>query len=89
MENNVSSQRKNLLDILRAIDFALYDTILYLDAYPHSKEALSYYHTLIEDREVVSGEYQRKFGPLTPYANESRTEWQWTNGPWPWEAEAN
>lgn len=89
MENNSSSQGKSLLEILRAIDFALYETVLYLDAYPDSKEALAYYNSLIQDRDVVSGEYQKKYGPLTAFDNQSSTEWQWINNPWPWELEAN
>ena len=86
---NISSQKKNLLDILRAIDFAIYDTVLYLDAYPCCKEALDHYHCLIQDREIVSCEYRKKYGPLTFYENLSTTEWQWIDGPWPWEPEAN
>lgn len=89
MENSCSSHKKNLLDSLRAVDFALYDTILYLDAYPESKKALEYYHRLIEERSVLVSEYEKKFGPLTPYDNASKSEWQWTAEPWPWKPEAN
>ena len=35
---------------LRAINFAIQETVLYLDAYPCHPEALAYYHTLIEER---------------------------------------
>lgn len=89
--NNMNSQkrRKELLDILRAIDFALYDTILYLDAYPESEKALDFYNSLIEDRDVVRDEYQMKYGPLTAYENGSDTEWRWTDEPWPWQIDAN
>lgn len=86
---NISSQKKNLLEILRAIDFAIYDTVLYLDAYPHCREALEYYHRLIQDREVVVCEYRKKYGPLTSNDNISQTAWQWIDDPWPWEPEAN
>ena len=88
MEHTNSSQRKNLLDVLRAIDFALYETVLYLDAYPTSKEALSHYNTLLEDRKAVNEEYRKKFGPLTVYEN-GGGEWKWIDGPWPWEPDAN
>ena len=89
MESNHSSQNKNMLDLLRAIDFSLYDTILYLDAYPDSKDALSYYHSLIKERETLVDEYEKRFGPLCAYSNTSKSEWQWTKGPWPWKPEAN
>lgn len=92
--NNINNsinrkRRKELLDILQAIDFALYDTILYLDAYPESKKALDFYNDLLGDRDIVRDEFQTKYGPLTAYENKSDTEWRWTNDPWPWQIEAN
>ena len=74
---------------LKEIDFALADTILYLDAYPCSKEALEYYHTLICTRRALVEMYEDTVGPVTAYGNESPTEWDWINTPWPWEADAN
>ena len=38
---------------LQAIDFALADLILYLNAYPNSAEALAYYHELREERKQL------------------------------------
>ena len=88
MECN-AMQGKEMLEALRAIDFSIYDVILYLDAYPNCKEALEYYHRLMKDKEALSCEYQKKFGPLNPFENKSATAWQWIDNPWPWEPEAN
>ena len=77
------------LELLRAIDFAIQETVLYLDAYPNSSEALAYYHKLIEQRTQVAEYYERHCGPLTFYGNVSKNSWDWTASPWPWEVDAN
>ncbi len=74
---------------LQAVDFAIQETVLYLDAYPDSKEALAFYHQLMEERKKLTDIQEGKRGPLTMYGNRSRTSWDWTEKPWPWEYEAN
>lgn len=74
---------------IQEIDFALYETVLYLDAYPDSKEALSYYHSLLSMRARLVAEYERSVSPLTPFSNASTSSWDWVKGPWPWHYEAN
>lgn len=76
-------------ETLRAINFAIQETVLFLDAYPCHPEALEYYHALIEQREKLLASYQKHCGPMTMYGNTSRTSWDWVKGPWPWETEAN
>lgn len=80
---------KEQLDKIRALDFALQETVLYLDAYPDCREALEYYHHLLRDRCEAISAYEDTCGPLTMYGNTSRDSWDWTRGPWPWEYEAN
>lgn len=86
MEDNMGKQ---LLAKIRMIDFSIYETVLYLDAYPDDEEALAYYHKLLEQREMLMAEYQCKIGPLNIYSNTSTDSWDWINRPWPWEYEAN
>ena len=75
---------------LQAIDFALADLILYLNAYPHSAEALAYYHELREERkQLLSTAPQGTFPALTAMDNHTPNQWTWVLGPWPWENEAN
>ncbi len=76
-------------EMLRALDFAIQETILYLDAYPDNQQALAYYHQLIEQRKAVADAYEKNCGPLTFYGNKSKTSWDWVAGPWPWQIEAN
>ena len=74
---------------LRAIDFALVETTLYLDAYPNCAEALAYYHKLLAERHALAESYTQTCGPLTACDNASQTSWQWVKTPWPWELDAN
>ena len=79
-----NTSRNDLLTELRQIDFALYDTILYLDAYPDCAEALAHYHALCDKRRALMTEYEAKVGPITAFGNASRGSWNWTETPWPW-----
>ena len=83
---NTSQNGSSLLRKIQEIDFSLYETVLYLDAYPDCAEALAYYHTLLSQRKGVVAQYEREVGPLTAFSNSSRTSWDWIKSPWPWQA---
>ncbi len=85
---NRDNGSRTLLDRIRSVDFALVETVLYLDAYPESAEAQKLYRKLLNERRVLVDSYEGKYGPLTMYGNHG-DEWMWTKGPWPWEADAN
>jgi len=89
MNQNYHSNCCREREALRAINFAIQETVLFLDAYPCHPEALEYYHALIEQREKLLASYQKHCGPMTMYGNTSRESWDWVKGPWPWETEAN
>ena len=92
MMNMNQNQRSNCYgerEKLRAINFAIQETVLYLDAYPCHPEALAYYHALIEERDKLIASYEKRYGPMTMYGNTSRDSWDWVKGPWPWEPDAN
>ena len=80
---------KELMQKLRVLDFALVDTVLYLNAYPNCRGALDYYHKLLKERKELCTVINEKCGPINAMQNESKTEWNWVAGPWPWEPEAN
>ena len=74
-----------LLAQIRAVDFALWETVLYLDVYPHSCDALESYHKLKAQSAVLRREYESACGPLTATGNQSATSWDWFGKPFPWE----
>lgn len=90
MTNNAANQSAARLSAeLCAVDFALTETVLYLDAYPACQQALAYYQTLRDRRARLAAQYEKEVGPLTALGNESRTAWNWIRTPWPWEKAAN
>ena len=80
---------KRLMEQIRAVDFALYETVLYLDVYPHSSEALETYHKLRAQSEALRRKYEETCGPLTAFSNRSDTSWDWMDQPFPWEYDAD
>ncbi|MBQ7364307.1 MAG: spore coat protein CotJB [Clostridia bacterium] len=82
----MSEDMKSLLNKIRALDLALIDTGLYLNAYP-DKEAAAYFKTVCEEREALADHYQKACAPLTK-CHACPIE-QWTQTPWPWEWEAD
>lgn len=75
---------------LRTIDFSIIDTVLYLDAYPNCKKALSYYHKLKAERESVVEALAKSCNmPMSSFNNASEDKWHWIDSPWPWELADN
>ena len=83
---NSSQNGSSLLRKIQELDFSIYETVLYLDAYPDCGEALAYYHALLSQRKAVAAQYEREVGPLTSFSNCSRSSWDWIKSPWPWQA---
>ncbi len=86
--STASATCRKLMDQIRAVDFALYEVVLYLDVYPHSCDALETYHKLKTQREELHRAYEATVGPLTAFGNESTTSWDWMKKPFPWEYDA-
>lgn len=82
------TDKKSLLNDIRALDFALLETGLYLDAYD-SSEAKAYFQATVEARNRLTCEYEKQYGALRSESGVIDCTWAWTKGPWPWESEAN
>ena len=74
---------------LKKLEFSIIDTALYLDAYPDSDCALAYYHKLLEERDCLRKKLAEECGPTNIYENVSTASWDWVDGPWPWQVDAN
>lgn len=75
---------------LQKVDFAIVDTVLYLDAYPDCAKALAYYNKLVAESEALKKALaERCKRPTTAHDNASGDTWDWISSPWPWEASAN
>ena len=87
--DSVGTVDSRLLRRLQAVDFSIADTALYLDAYPHSREAKEYYRKLIAERDSIRRELTKQGMPMTYFDVELGDGWNWIDGPWPWENRAN
>ena len=86
----VGTSCKQKLKKLQMIDFAMVETILYLDAYPENETALKHYKMLKEEREQLLSEMKAQgCAPITAQNAAKDGVWDWTDAPWPWEPEAN
>ena len=79
----------NLKSRLQKVDFAIIETVLYLDAHPHCRAALEYYHKLIDERRKIVRALGEGAMPISAHENESCDSWDWVDGPWPWQFDAN
>lgn len=81
MINNSSKQK--LMRAYQAYSFAVYDILLYLDAYPNCREAIQTYNKYMKMATKAKAEYESMYGPITA---PTETEcWDWTSAPWPWQ----
>ncbi len=87
--NNNCSTRSKLLRKVQEHCFALTEANLYLNGHPHCQKALNYFacQKALYDKYVA--EYEKMYGPLTALASKDCDNWNWVQGPWPWESEAN
>ena len=81
-------EEKKLKSELQKVDFSLYDTILYLDAYPHCQKGLAYYKKLLSERAQILEKLAQN-GYAINNMSVNADSWNWTDAPWPWELDAN
>lgn len=81
-------ERQQLMKKLQTVDFALFDTALYLDTHPTDQAALNYYDKIKQTSNSIREEYISKFEPLTIGDVENSNIFNWVNNPWPWEVDA-
>ena len=89
-ESGGDSDCKALMRKLQAVEFSMYDVMLYLDIYPECSEALTLYGKLRDEREslraTLAGKCHR---PVTACESDLEQGWSWINSPWPWDTAAN
>ncbi|MBO5312451.1 MAG: spore coat protein CotJB [Clostridia bacterium] len=81
----MNNSREKMLKAYQAYSFAAHEALLYLDAYPKSREAQEYYNKYQRLAQKAKAEYESKYGYITPPAETK--DWQWTSSPWPWQIE--
>lgn len=79
--------RKDLMNKINAVSFAVDDVKLFLDTHPCDEEALEYFNEFQQIRKSALKEYARYYGPLTidTVDADECDRWNWINEPWPWQ----
>jgi spore coat protein JB len=83
----VNKEQVELLQKLRALEFAAIDLNLFLDTHPECQEALRDYNCIVRELGDVRAAYEAKYGPTLNFGlSQSKMGWRWIDGPWPWQA---
>ena len=87
MRQNCS--KRQMLERIDQVSFAVNDMHLYLDKHPCDEKALVYCRELVQERKKLLKEYAEMFGPLTIDSTDQSEEtiWKWMEQPFPWEKE--
>ncbi len=87
MTNNNRPCRKELLQWINVVSFAVDDVKLFLDTHPNDENALAYFREYSNLRNQALKEYAKHFGPLTldTAVASISDRWNWINEPWPWQ----
>ena len=83
--------KSTLVKKIQALDFAIYEMVLYLDTHPSNAEALRLLNQYRAERKMAVAEYEKSYGKLVWTVSDAGHEnrWNWIDNPWPWENEGN
>mgnify|MGYP003397964269 CR=1 FL=1 len=81
----MNNEQKMMLRRLSSTHFALVELNIFLDTHPNNKDALNMFNAYNKKYTRQLNEYQEKYGPITAKNNYDNTDWNWINGPWPWD----
>ncbi|MCL2047948.1 MAG: spore coat protein CotJB [Defluviitaleaceae bacterium] len=81
------NRRDGFLREVQKWDFAVLDTVLFLDNHPKDKLALEWYRHFQALAKKAREEYESHCGPLQYCEQTGFDSWEWTKGPWPWEVD--
>ncbi len=81
---NKKEQLKKQID---ALDFAIYEMVLFLDTHPNDRSAMAAFQEYKQRRKNAIKEYEAAFGPYIKRIDNvpPGNRWSWINSPWPWE----
>ena len=75
--------RREMINDIRGLEFAITELALYLDTHPEDRKALCLHKKYCRECKELKDEYHKVYGPLT--INYPCNKWRWLEEPWPWE----
>lgn len=83
MCSNHEQVRREMMENIRSLEFAINELALYLDTHPDDSKALCLHKKYCKEVRELKNQYQKVYGPLT--INFPCNKWRWLEEPWPWE----
>ena len=78
-----NATRREMINQIKCLGFAVTDLALYLDTHPDDTKALCLYRKYAKELNDLKDDYQKVYGPLTYFF--PCNKWRWLEEPWPWE----
>lgn len=76
-------RRQEMIDQIKALNFAIIELGLYLDTHPEDQKALCMHREYARQLRDLEDKYQKMYGPLTIFF--PCNKWRWLEEPWAWE----
>ncbi|MFW5999304.1 MAG: spore coat protein CotJB [Halanaerobiaceae bacterium] len=70
---------------IMAVNFALLETILYLNTHPADEAVMELYNRFARRLMELIRDYQENYSLLVPHLPGEETPWRWIEEPWPWQ----
>lgn len=81
------SKGEDMLQEIKAKNFAIIELALYLNTHPDDTKALCLHRRYCKELKELKDKYQKVYGPLSIYF--PCNKWRWLEEPWPWEGGMN
>ena len=65
MEETCNNKRRELINEIKALDFAIIELGLYLDTHPEDSRAIQMHNDYSRKVKALKDEYQKNYGPLS------------------------
>ncbi len=86
---NQTPKTKTQMNRLQALNFAISELALYLDTHKDDTEALELFNQYVNAYGDALQRYEQDYGSTTQFGAGISGRYDWTDGPWPWEYDAN
>lgn len=77
-----NDKRMEMINQIRALNFAIIELGLYLDTHPEDQRTVCMHREYSKQVKELKDEYQKMYGPLTIFYPSNK--WRWIEEPWPW-----
>lgn len=83
MSNACEDTRTEMINRIKALNFAIIELGLYLDTHVNDEKAICLHRKYCKEYRELTDKYQKVYGPLT--IQFPCNKWRWIEEPWPWE----